>query len=171
MTNLATESVTTSKRRAPDLSSTTCQKCGADDTSSFEMIYTSGTSTGIFTAGSYTMGVGASITKGQTTNQSVLASRARPPLKPTMRFGLMVVAFVLTFIVSMILFEFLPAMSGEVKFLLFLGVIAGLMVGVYVLERKRLQPLTEQYAKDFAAWQRSWICLRCGNTWRRIRTA
>lgn len=171
MTNLETKSVATSKRRAHDPSSTTCQKCGADDTSSFEMVYTSGTSTGSFTAGSYTMGVGATVTKGQTTNQSVLASRTRPPLKPTMRFGLMVVAFVLTLIVSMILFAFLPAMPGEVKFMLFIGIIVGLMVGVYLLERKRLEPLAEQYAKDFAAWQRSWICLRCGNTWRRIRTA
>jgi hypothetical protein len=105
------------------------------------------------------------------TNQSVLASRTRPPVKPSMRLGVMVAAFVLTFIVLMILFAFMPAMPGEVKFLLFLGLMAGLMVGVYVLECKRTQPLMERYGKDFAAWQRSWICLRCGNAWRRVRTS
>jgi uncharacterized membrane protein len=88
-----------------------------------------------------------------------------------MSLGLMVVAFIFSFIIAMILFSFLPDFSGGLKFLLFLGVVAGLMALVYFLERRRQQPRVEQYEKDIAVWKRSWICLRCGHGWRRIVTA
>lgn len=171
MENLGSESSPAKERRARNPASTTCPKCGSEDTRSFEMVYTEGTSTGTFAAGSYTLGVGATLTKGQTTNQSILASRTQPPIKPTISLGLIVVAFVFSFIIAMILFSLLPNFSGELKFLVFLGVIAGLMALVYFLERKRQQPRVEQYEKDIAVWRRSWICLRCGHAWRRVISA
>ncbi len=171
MENVESESLPTKERRARNPASTTCPKCGSDDTRSFEMVYTEGTSTGTFTAGSYTLGVGATLTKGQTANQSVLASRTRPPEKPDMRLGLLLVALFVSLIVSMILVSGISGLSGGLKFIVFLGVAVGMVAGAYMLERRRLQPLMEQYTIDFATWKRSWICSRCGNTWRRVSAA
>ena len=168
MENLGSESSPAKEKRARNPASTTCPKCDSEDTRSFEMVYTEGTTTGTFAAGSYTFGVGATLTKGQTSNQSMLASRTRPPIEPSMSLGLVVVAFILSFIIAIILFSFLPEFSGGLKFLLFLGVVAGLTALVYFLERRRQQPRVEQYAKDIAVWKRSWICLRCGHAWRRV---
>ena len=150
MEDVGRESLPTKERQVPNPAATTCPKCGSDDTRSFEMVYTEGTSTGTFAAGSYTVGVGATLTKGHTINQSMLASRTRPPVEPSMSLGLMAAAFIVSFIIAIILFSLLPVFSGMLKFLSFLGVIVGLMMLVYVLERKRQQPRVEQYKKDFA---------------------
>ena len=167
MENVANE-FPTKEKRARNPASTTCPKCGSDDTRSFEMVHSEGTSSGTFSAGSYTLGVGATLTKGQTSNQSVLASRTQPPEKPSMQFGAILAVFFGSFIVSMILLSYISELAGWLKLLLVIGIAGGLTVGAYMFERRRLQPLETEYEKSFASWKRNWICLRCGNAWRRV---
>lgn len=158
----------TKEKRTRNPASTDCPKCNSNDTRSFEMVNSEGTSTGTFAAGSYTLGGGATLTKGQTSNQSVLAAKTQPPEKPSMQFGALLAVFFGTFIVSMIALSFNEAFSGLVKLLLVLIATAALTTGAYMFERKRLQPLEAEYEKSFAAWKRNWICMRCGNAWRRV---
>lgn len=102
----------TKEKRTRKPAATTCPKCNSDDTRSFEMVNSEGTSTGTFAAGSYTFGVGATLTKGQTSSQSVLASKTQPPEKPSMQFGAMLAILFGSFIFSMIALSYISEFAG-----------------------------------------------------------
>ncbi len=167
MENVA-EQFPTKEKRTRNPASTTCPKCGSDDTRSFEMVHSEGTSSGTFSAGSYTFGGGATLTQGQTSNQSILASKTQPPEKPSLKFGALLFVLFGSFIVSMIFVSYISELAGWLKLLLVFGIAGALTVGAYIFERRRLQPLEVEYEKSFASWKRNWICLRCGNAWRRV---
>lgn len=147
---------------------TDCPKCGSNDTRSFEMVNSEGTSTGTFAAGSYTLGGGVTLTKGQTSSQSVLAAKTQPPEKPGMQFGAMLAVLFGSFIFSMMALSYISEFAGWLKLLLVFVIAGALTTGAYMFERRRLQPLEAEYEKSFAAWKRNWICMRCGNAWRRV---
>jgi hypothetical protein len=109
------------------------------------MVYAEGTSTGTFAAGSYTFGVGATLTKGQTTNQNVLASRISPPIKPRLSIWLIIGAFILSQLIAAISFGFLPYFS------VYLGVLAGLMALGYSSN-------ASANSRELRNMKRIWLC-------------
>lgn len=167
MQNVA-ELTPTKEKRTRNPASTDCPKCSSGDTRSFEMVNAEGTSTGTFAAGSYTVGGGATVTQGQTSSQSVLAARTQPPVKPSMQFGVLLAVLFGSFIFSMIGLGNIAELPGWLKMLLALVAVGALTTGAYMFERKRLEPLEAEHEKSFAAWKRNWICMRCGNAWRRV---
>ena len=156
------------ERKARNPASTTCPKCDADDTRSFEMVHSEGTSSGTFSAGSYTLGVGPTLTKGQTSSQSVLASKTQPPEKPAIKFGAILVTFFGSFFLMWILVSVISPFTGWLNFILVIGITGLLTFGAYMFETKRVKPLEAEYQKNLATWKRNWICLRCENAWRRV---
>lgn len=157
--------LSTKEKRARDPFATICQKCKSEDTKSFEMVYAEGTSSGTVTAGSYTIGDGVTLTKGKISSQTELALRVRPPEEPDFNIFLLFGIVLSSFIITMIIVSYF---DGSLKLLLGIGITALSAVGGYLLESRRLQLHKEEYKKNFAAWRRSWICMRCGNTWKRV---
>ena len=167
MEDVSSESIATKKRRLRDPSSTVCPKCESVETSSFEMAYVQGTSTGTIVAGSYTPGFGGTFTQGKTKSQTALATRTRPPVKPSISFGELLAALVLSSILAGVTAAFIPGLSSVFRFILFFGISIGGVVLAYIYQNRVLKKKLEQYNKAMSAWQRSWICLRCGHIWQR----
>lgn len=125
------------------------------------MVNAEGTSTGTFAAVSYTFGGGATVTQGQTSNQSVLAAKTQPPVKPNMQFGAMLAVSFGSFIFSMIGLSNIAELPGWLKTLLVLIAAGALKIGAYMFERKRLQPLEAEYEKKIL-WRGNEIGFVCG---------
>ena len=153
MLDIETEPRPPTGRRLPDPSSTTCPKCGSDDTRSFQLVYAEGTSQGRISAGSYTFGGGVTATSGRTNSQSLLAARTSPPVEPSPSvIGLAMLPLLLLFL------------AVAINIVVSIVFVALICVWLY----RHYQPKRRKYKEDIAEWSRSWMCIRCGHAWRRV---
>ena len=151
-----------------------CPQCSSPQTQSFEMAYSMSISSGSTTGAAYTFGVGPTIAGARSTQQSNLASYVRPPIRPTANYGcaIAILAILGAGLASGIigsLFEsaLTPDALAAIRALVFIGALIGLiLVGVNYQNQKRRE-WAGSYTQAYEEWRHWWICLRCGNRWRR----
>jgi hypothetical protein len=122
------------------------------------MAYEAGTSSGTLQFTTYDPDAGFSASGGKTSNQTFLAQKVQPPVRPEWTFG---EVFAVPFLAA-IAFIIAASLNNAV-----LGIFLGLTVGSlmwYVINR-RVSQKKPIYEKELSKWARSWICLRCGMTW------
>lgn len=139
-----------------------CSKCGSENTQSFEMAYHGGTNQNNFSGSGYSFHAGNVNVSGTSYNQSSLAAITSPPKSPNP----FLLAIILTFVIPIISFVplVLAYFISPFKFALYIIIDIGLIVGAYVFCGIFLSPPAwAKYKERTAQWNRSWICLRCGN--------
>lgn len=161
-----------------------CSRCHSDDTSSYEMIYQSGTNTGRFSSVSYNYNVGLISTGGKSKSQSLLAQQVTPPKMPSSTgCGKFVLVFLLLMIAATIFLTFTISgfvlggkAFGDFNGTVIVGGIAAILGGslAFVFLKYFSNQLDKQnnpkeqkanWQKEYAKWQNSWLCLKCGNRW------
>lgn len=153
------------QRRNP--SSAECPKCNSNETNSFEMVYQTGTSSGVGVGvgvgagGKVMLGVGAS------TNKTLLAKKVAPPAKPTKTPFWIIGYFVFSLLSSLpivFLWNSLGFWSFAIGFLLGGGgFVAILLLGDRVITKE-----TSEYESNFRKWKLNWMCLKCGKEFRKV---
>lgn len=142
---------------------TNCPACSSVNTQSVAMAYQNGTSSGTLSASSVGIGLNGSInvaaTTGKTSNQTLLASRLMPPIKPVESLGLIFAVAGATFAVLFLIFNFGLAVL--------LALAAS--IGMFIFEHFRKKRKLPAYEKAVSQWQRHWLCNQCGNTWLKVR--
>lgn len=134
-----------------------CEKCGSENTQRLQMIYDGGTQD--INATSHTAGVGSisgalglsgSVTKTAGTSRSVLAQKAAPPEKRTMKALI---------ILTLAGFFCLQGRLGvAIVGMLMIGIGSG---GIY----KAIQFNTQQWPSLYRRWLDSWMCQKCGHSY------
>jgi len=119
-----------------------CPKCGSSDTRKHRIAYEIGTS------------FGENCGKSQTP----LAARCSPPAKPSVGFLMSLTGFCVSVYVAVRVgldfkWEWWAVVGGFGVSLLLLSVVWFLLLG-------RRQ--NARYDRLYAAWERSWVCLKCG---------
>lgn len=144
-----------------------CPRCHSDNTSSFPMIYNSGTTTGRFSAISYGEGTGLIGTGGKTRSQSLLAQQAAPPPPPKdSRFLVLAVVAIIGFIV---VFPVLIVIAIEKNISVTLVVAITILLYVafsffyYRFNQESANLEKQLFQVRYADWSQSWMCLKCGN--------
>ena len=149
----------------------TCPKCESEDVQRLAMIYQRGTATTVSSSttlgdvGGY-LAVGGSVLSA--TQQSLLAQQATPPL-PRMAsdwsyvFGFIVlVCGVVTLVVAFSLaLEDLPITLIVGGMITVVGITAFLSARASARDADQYNRTTYPRLKE--AWERTWLCLRCGN--------
>jgi hypothetical protein len=142
-----------------NVNSFTCPKCGSDQTSTFEMAYSQGASSGRVSAGTVTAEGNLAFTGGKVNTQSVLAKQIAPPSKPIMKlsvfFGLFVAAGLVSYVAAIIF------ALANLFFITFLVV----MLGGYYTYYQHIQREIPKYFIEMRSWSKGKICFRCGNKW------
>lgn len=151
-----------------------CPQCASPQTQSFEMAYSMSTSSGLTAMAAYTFGVGPTIGGARSTQQSNLAAYVRPPIRVSDNSG-WAIAIVSIFVagicavIASSVFKSIIAVeaAGGVGAVVFvIALVALLLLGMLYQSRRRAAH-SESYARDYDEWRHWWICLRCGNRWRR----
>ena len=153
-----------------------CPQCQSEQTSSYRMLWMSGTASGNVSGIGVTAGGNVGVFGGSSSQQTYLAQSVAPPSTPSFRggvFGCLVPFVVFLFATTMlrVMFAYLSyiapglmrviAPSNAVAFGVGILCIFGSLVlrAVYLQWRKqRLVPVLE-------TWERSWLCLICGARW------
>jgi hypothetical protein len=122
------------------------------------MAYQAGTSSGTLQFATYDPDTGLSVSGGKTSNQTFLAKKVRPPVRPKWTFG---EVFAVPFL-AVIAFVIAASLNNAV-----LGVLLGVIVGslMWYVTNRRVSQKKPIYDRELSKWARSWICLRCGMTW------
>lgn len=138
--------------------STVCPKCSSNDTQSYPMAYQAGTSFGKIKTASYTFNVGATVTGGKISNQTILASKLNPPSQ-SFQGGLLSLFF-FVFVGFIVYAIFSPI-------LYILGIVLGFGAFVFCVCCVCYLINTSQKPNqvEISQWGKSWICLRCGANW------
>ena len=143
--------------------STTCPRCNSTDSQSYPMAYQAGTSFGNIKAASYTFNVGATVTGGTVSNQTILANNLKPPTAPSSNNGC--ITTLLSCIIVIIVVNIFSAISSNLAALLGL-VTLGFCIYYFNKSFSASEKVRGyEYQKAMAKWSRSWICLRCGASW------
>ena len=124
-----------------------CPRCSSQNTSSFEMIYQSGTNR-------------------QTNTQSMLAEKVAPPSKPIISLGEFLGALIGSFGIVAVLVN-LSAEILEKSTRYQIGLLLFLIIStVYIVFRRRqIKKKVEIWSEEMRHWRSSWICLKCGYIW------
>jgi hypothetical protein len=120
------------------------------------MAYSTGTSFGRTAIVGMTGDGGVGVASARNSAQTVLATKVKPPSTSTAEAAAVIVA---GFIIGAFVAIFISLIIGIV--------ISGIAGSIAVAINKNT-PAVNLDPKDQAAlrkWQRSWICLKCGNTW------
>lgn len=144
-----------------------CPRCHSDNTASFPMIYQGGTTTGNFSALSYGTNAGVIGTGGKTKSQSLLAQQTAPPQKQNngclhafitvlILFGSM---FVFTLVMTALVGE--SSLTGLLAFIF--GMVATIFYAVHINRNSKAE--NKVWREQIAQWEKSWMCLKCGNKW------
>jgi hypothetical protein len=145
--------------------STVCPKCDSDSTQSFKMAYETGTSHGRVRMAGITESGEIGLAGGGVSSQSVLARSVRPPAKIDGTF------FAIVGVVLVVAVFFLSAYIALVLGLGFWSILVGLVgaagAGLIVNQSagQTIKKADAEYENAIFRWTRSWICLRCGNSW------
>jgi hypothetical protein len=127
------------------------------------MAYETGTSFGKIQVTSLNFEAALSVS-GNSSNQTLLASKIKPPIEPS-REAEILAFFVLLLILSVVAIIICAQVS------VLIGVIFGCfsvlgLVGFYIWQSKQMNQKIEQYQAAFSKWLKSWVCLRCGASWK-----
>ena len=156
-----------------------CPKCGSDNCSSFEMIYSHGTSDVQSQSVSIVnvAGHGAlAATQGAGTQQSRLASICAPPVMKSGKAGcisIFISICCLPLIGICTFFLLLSSTSSDREILMkillcsVLG-IAGLVVYIGDKQKKANDFNNGPYILMLSEWKKKWMCLKCGNNWKDV---
>jgi uncharacterized membrane protein len=158
--------------------SAACPQCHSENTQSFEMVYSSGTSKGSITAFSFDVDTGAVMsTGGALSRQSDLAASVTPPSPPLMGANQIIVKGLLACLIAVVLVpvtwwatnlflsrDLATFISAALAVIL---IIAGIGWGAYIESERHARNMENFRRGELAEWQRSWICLRCGHRWKR----
>jgi len=144
--------------------STVCPKCNSNHTQSFQMAYQTGTSVNGVQVTSFNSETGVSVSGGNASNQTLLASNVQPPIEPNQSIEF------LAFFVLLLVFS-LVALVIAIQISILIGVFSGCftvlgLVGFYIWRSKEMNRKTEQYQLALNKWLKSWVCLRCGASWK-----
>lgn len=140
-----------------------CPACHSESTQSFEMAYHSGTSQNNFSGSGYGFQAGNINISGTSYSQSNLAGYTSPPKRPSP----FLLAIILTFVIPVLSFTplVLAYFTSKFKFGLYIIIDIALILAGYVFCALFLSPPAwAKYKEQLRGWKRSWICLRCGNT-------
>jgi hypothetical protein len=130
-----------------------CNKCGSDNTQRLEVIFDGGTqniNTKSKTAGAGfggAFGIGGAVTKTNGTSQSVLALKASPPAKKSLKWP------VIGLIVSLLFFA-----NGASSIVVGLAIMASSGYFGY----KAIQFNTGEWPGLYKHWVDCWMCHKCG---------
>ena len=167
-----------------------CGKCRSNDTATFEMAHLRGSQSGRISGTVYEYDGGVEWHSGTMQMQTHLAQIAAPPVQPVFWSALMWAGFVLTILTTIVIVAVLreasssyPSATDVPPFgndpvhhinrstasdvpcllapIIFIG---GLMISTK-LRNPSFKRETDIYQNQLANWQRSVVCLRCGNTW------
>ena len=155
-----------------------CPRYHSENTQSFEMVYSSGTSKGSVAALSFDVDSGSVIsTGGAVSRQSNLAASVAPPLPPPMGANQIIVKGLIACLTALVvgLMAWWATgyfLSADVATFIGVGlaiviVIAGIAWGGYIESVRHTKNMEEFKRVKLADWRRSWICLRCGHRWKR----
>lgn len=138
-----------------------CPQCRSNQTSSFQMIYQGGTSTGTHKSISYGANVGIIGTGGKSSSQSLLAQQVAPPPMPKLTNSDKFFA-VCCFLVGTAIFNAL--ISNQIPLF---GFVFGLALagGFLFFKSEQIAVKRNLWKQTIQQWQNSWMCLRCGFTW------
>src|SRR5215213_4412547 len=150
--------------------STVCPSCNSNDTQSFEMVYKTGTSFGKIQTVSYNHELGLSTGSANTSSQTILASNINPPIKPQEN-TIFVVIFTLIVAPWLIAIYISTNNSADRMYGFLFGCICTFLVTLFILIfykrwSKEISKQRNEYKSAIANWLRTWICLRCGTTWK-----
>lgn len=157
---------------------THCPQCQSDNTSSYRMLWMSGTASGNVSGTGITANGQIGVFGGSSSQQTYLAQSVAPPTAPPLRgflFGCLV-----PFIVCLVLTTMLSALMTMVRFgspalakvlapvlsnSLFFWLAILCIAGSLVLRNVYLQMRKQKLAPALQTWERSWLCLKCGVSW------
>jgi hypothetical protein len=132
-----------------------CTKCHSDDVRKFSIVYEEGTSIGKSEGSSDNAGYSLA----EHFSQTPLAKRCSPPPEPTVGFILGSVGLILSAFVALEAGFFLGS------FLWGIGTFFASLFVLYFFWRNILAKRAfSGYEKKMESWNRSWVCLKCGNT-------
>lgn len=149
-----------------------CPHCGSRQTNSFEMTHAHGTRGGHFGAGTVSSG-GGGVAGGKFISQSLMASRAAPPVDPKLGCAMPIAMFAMSIILAFIACSLVGRMLGAVGIsyddggiiLFFILVVVFAASGIgwacYDVEVKKMPVFREALDE----WERSMVCRHCGWTW------
>ena len=142
-----------------------CQRCGSDNTSSFQMIYQSGTQSGNFKALSYGLGTGAIGAAGKTNSQSLLSQQTTPPPMPKLTGSDFIFACIAGIALIVLTQTFLDVIGYDaLPILTIICFIVGFS-GLYFFRNEYIKKKKVIWKGDMQKWRNSWMCLKCGNIW------
>lgn len=157
---------------------TNCPHCQSDHTSSYRMLWMSGTASGSVSGTGITANGQIGLIGGTSSQQTFLAQSVAPPTPPPLRgflFGCLlpfIVCLVLTTMLSAlmtmvrlgspVLAKGLAPLLSNVSFF-WLAILC--IAGSLVLRNVYLQMKKQKLAPVLQTWERSWLCLKCGVSW------
>jgi hypothetical protein len=141
-----------------------CPQCGSNHVQKVTLAYETGSSTSTaIVVGATTYGTAAGgVAAGQ--QQSLLASRLKPPENPDVKAGQWGCAT--TILVAIVGFALAAGGAAAVGSGVFTAFVAAPCVGIIVFLLLRLVAMPD-YESRLASWDRQWICLRCGAVFER----
>jgi transcription elongation factor Elf1 len=145
-----------------------CPRCGSDNTSSFALIHSGGTSAGSFQGVSYGAKTGTIQTSGRTGSQSLLAQQTAPPIRPNFVNSngvlLTVIVFVVACVISVFVRGFATSVFGDniLTSLISPAFVFGVPILFVIYHNKQLLQKRELWKSEKAQWEKSWMCLKCG---------
>lgn len=153
-----------------------CPQCQSEQTSSFRMLWMSGTASGNLSGMSVTAGGNVGVFGGSSSQQTVLAQSVAPPSPPPFRgflFGCLMPLLlwaVLTPAFNTIYFKLQRALPQVMQIfpphhLLLLGIAVLDVVIPLVLRALYLRWRKQRLAPVLQIWENSWLCLKCGVRW------
>jgi hypothetical protein len=140
------------------------------------MVYETGTSFGTVSVASYNEEFGVSVGSGKVSNQTLLASQVTPPAKVSSAAEFMIVLIPVGLILALGFYVTrieLPVFFKDTALTILtiagLGftftICATILFFFFKWESKASKQRKLEYTKEITRWQRSWICLRCGEKW------
>ena len=167
-----------------------CGECRSDDTSTFEMAYLRGSQSGRISGTVYEYDGNTEWHSGTVRMQTHLAQITAPPAPPVFWSPLMWLGFVTTLLATIVIVAALRSASSDyppatdsppfggdpvrhinrstasdVPCLLAPLMLVGGLVLCTKLRNPSFKRERQIYENQSATWQKSVICLRCGNTW------
>jgi hypothetical protein len=146
-----------------------CPNCQSDNLQTFRMVFETGTSstesvssgTAIGLTGGGGIGIGVGSSKSSGTTMSLLAQKVAPPVKKKVALAWLITVLAALFVVS-------GLGTKEWGMVMFFAIV-GTITGYIAVTRSKWNQ--HQFPALMRAWERSWLCHKCGNTFVHENTA
>lgn len=141
-----------------------CPQCDSENISKVKMVYMAGTSTsghsGVGLGGTGEGDLGGGVFVGLSQTKSLLAKELAPPEKPSLLLPIIIGVLTFLFFGGAVNASSTRDLGIAVTLWVITAFLGLLLLGSvsYYRERK------ERYPKELEAWERLWVCLRCGHT-------